>query len=63
MKFNSSASYKLIKLVNISPSLTPTVDYIIATKHICDSVGENNLSGKTDHTEYYVKVKDVLYNL
>ena len=44
----------------ISPPSTPEIDYIAATKHICDSLGENNLVGKTDCMEYYAKVKDVL---
>ena len=44
----------------IIPSSTPIIDYITATKHICDSIGENNLFGKTDSTEYYANVKDVL---
>ena len=46
----------------ISSSSTPIIDYTTATNHICDSVGENNLFGKTDCTEYYATVKDVLTN-
>ena len=42
----------------VSPS--SIYDYITATKHICDSLGGNSLSKKTDCTEYYVKVKDFL---
>ena len=44
----------------ISLSSTPVIDYITATKYICDSIGESNLFGKMDCTEYYAKVKDVL---
>ena len=44
----------------VFPSSTPILHYITATKHISDSLGVNNLFGKTACTEYYVKVKDVL---
>ena len=44
----------------ISPFSTPIIDYITATKNIYDSVVENNFFGKTDFTEYYSKVRDVL---
>ena len=45
---------------SISLSSTPIIDYITATKHICNLIGENNLFGKHDCTEYYDKVKEVL---
>ena len=44
----------------LSTVSAPLIDYIIATKHVCDYVCENTLSGKTDCTEYYSKVTDGL---
>ena len=38
-------------------------DCISTTKHICDSLGENNLFGNIDCTDYYVKIKDGLTNI
>ena len=55
----SLCSKKVSKFA-FSQSPTPVIDYINATKHICDSLGENDHFGKTDCMEYYVKVKDVL---
>ena len=46
--------------VAIPPSFTPVTNHITATKHISDSLGENNLFHKIDSMEYYAKVKDVL---
>ena len=41
----------------------PTIiDYIAATKHICDTLGENTPTIKTECGEYYTKVKNVLTN-
>ena len=36
------------------------INYINASKDICDSIGVNKLLGKTDFTEYYSKVNNVL---
>ena len=43
-----------------TPSSIPLVNYITDTKHICESLCENNLIRKTKHKEYYVKVGDAL---
>ena len=38
----------------------PIIDYIAATKHICDSLGENTPSIKTEYGKYNTKVNNVL---
>ena len=43
----------------ITPTSTSKINYITTLKHICASLGENNLFQKKD-MEYYAKVKDVL---
>ena len=45
----------VISLISIS-----VIDYITPTKCIWDSLGENNIFGKTDCMEYYAKIKNVL---
>ena len=47
----------MLQGLNYIPTTTRN---ITATKHICDSNRENNLFEKTDCTEYYVKVRDIL---
>ena len=47
-------------IFTMTPSFTPIIEYITATKCICDSLEENNLFRKTDCNKYYAKVKDVL---
>ena len=45
---------------NITLTFPSIIDYITATKHICNSLGENTPSIKSDCVEYYTKVKKVL---
>ena len=42
--------------------IPPVIDYIAAIKHICNSLGEDTPTIKTECGEFYTKVKNLLTN-